>query len=87
MKNGICHKCQSPAIYAVKNGFQHHVSAMPQSDSMFGGVMSFFFMDYVCAECGYYEQYISEKDILKKIVELAADGKRNWMQVPVLERK
>ena len=73
MKTGTCPKCSSDAIYsgagvALKKG--------PfGSNSIPVGLTSIAALDnYVCAECGYVESYVSDP---KKLAEIA----RKWDKI------
>lgn len=79
MRSGKCPKCGANNIYCAENAFQRDVLQMPLG-GMTDGVASFSMMDYVCTDCGYAEQYIQNRDVLKKIPDLAAKGKR-WSKV------
>jgi len=81
MKNGICVKCASPTIYTSEMGFQQDTYLMPLG-GVFDGVMPIKRRNYVCAECGYYEEYLVEKEALEKIMEMAKHERRGWRQVP-----
>ena len=79
MKHGQCPKCGSRNIYCAENAFQQTMMQMPLGGAA-DGTASVAIMDYVCTECGFYEQYIQNRDVLRKIPELAAKGKR-WSKV------
>lgn len=82
MKNGICVKCGSAAVCTSEMGFQQDAYRMPLG-GIFDGVISVTRLDYVCTQCGYYEEYIVEREALDKIAEMAKAGKRDWRRVPV----
>ncbi|HRH46781.1 MAG TPA: hypothetical protein PKY82_34365 [Pyrinomonadaceae bacterium] len=83
MKKGICVKCGSSSICTAEMGFQQDNYTLKLGDSMFSETVFVKSHDYICTECGYYEQYIEDKGNLKKIAELAAGNIRGWSQVPV----
>ncbi len=59
MKSGKCPKCGSTSIYTQQNELQEtRVSGRLQVVD-----------DYVCATCGYFETYLTDKDTLRKITE------------------
>jgi hypothetical protein len=80
MKNGICVKWDSQTIYTSEMGFQQERYLM-RLGRMFDGAMPLTRRNYVCAECGFYEEYIVEKQALGKIAEMAKIGKRGWQHV------
>ena len=66
MKSGKCPKCNSNNVFKKKNGViseSKHIyvrgltTFTPRSDRI----------SYVCAVCGYYENYILDSDVLSKI--------------------
>jgi uncharacterized Zn finger protein len=59
MKSGICPKCGSEEVYKRKSGGYTTVMI-----TRFTGVITYY---YVCAECGYVESYIEERDKLETI--------------------
>lgn len=59
MKNGKCPKCGSTSVYTQQNELQEtRVSGRLQVVD-----------DYVCAACGCFETYLTDKDALRKIAE------------------
>ena len=66
MPNDRCPRCNSQAVYKMRNGiisgdkhvFVRGLSLLtPQTDRM----------TYLCADCGYYENHIIDKDILEGV--------------------
>jgi len=66
MENGKCNNCDSDQVYRSLNGiisgnklvFVRHLSRITsRSDKM----------TYICTNCGYYKNYIVDKEILQKI--------------------
>ncbi len=66
MLNGQCPRCRSRSVYRSRNGVisgDKHIFvrglgfSSPRSDRM----------TYVCTACGYYENYISDKAVCRKI--------------------
>lgn len=80
MKNGICLKCDSPTVYVSEMGFQQERYLMPLG-GMLDGVMPVTRRNYVCTNCGYFEEYLVERAALEKIAEMAKNEKRGWLQV------
>jgi len=74
MKNGICPKCGIAQVYSGANvsmkGGSYGSNSVPIT-----GFSSAPLDNYVCANCGYVESYISNTDKLKKI-------KDKWEAVP-----
>mgnify|MGYP000140308704 FL=1 len=66
MKNGKCPKCGSDAVYC---GDEIPLIAGPfGSTSIPVSLVSIASLDnYVCADCGYLERYLAEKDKLEEI--------------------
>ena len=83
MKNGICVRCDSPAVCTAEMGFQQDGYQLKLGDSMFSEVVYVKSRNYVCTECGYHEQYIVDTENLKRIAELASGNVRGWTRVPV----
>ena len=68
MKSGICPKCQSESVYSgadipLKKG-PFGSNTIPISITLLAAVDN-----YVCAQCGYVERYISEEAKLEAIVK------------------
>lgn len=75
MKNGICPKCGSATVHAKKEGLKYvsargvvyvYTSRMTMASSAIA---------YVCATCGYFENYIADP---RKLSDVA----QNWEKVP-----
>jgi DNA-directed RNA polymerase subunit RPC12/RpoP len=73
MSNKRCPRCDSQSFYKMRNGIisgDKHVFVRglglltPRTDRM----------TYLCADCGYYENYIIDKDILLGVT-------RKWEKV------
>lgn len=66
MRNGICPKCNAKAVYAtnnVDNDFRLPISG-------FLGMTELKLVNserYVCVNCGYFERYVSNREILNEI--------------------
>ncbi|MCY7345865.1 MAG: hypothetical protein LH614_06540, partial [Pyrinomonadaceae bacterium] len=74
-------KCDSFAVHTKEMGFQQDIYHLPRG-GVFDGVISVTRRNYVCTNCGYYEQYVVEPEALEKIAELAAAGGKGWVKVP-----
>ena len=61
MKSGTCIKCKSSSVY-------YKAYALDKVTLDGRGVE---YVNYVCADCGYYESYITDKNALSKIPKLA----------------
>ncbi|MFZ5880729.1 MAG: hypothetical protein ACOY0R_15285 [Chloroflexota bacterium] len=61
MRNGICPKCGSSEVYTKPNGLDGTRLNGRQTEHM----------DYVCANCGFYESYFTDAEALKKLKERA----------------
>jgi predicted nucleic-acid-binding Zn-ribbon protein len=81
MKKGICIKCGLSAVHVKVMGFQEESFFLPNGGWL-DGVIRVTSRDYVCANCGYHEQYIVEPEALAKIAELSAKGGYGWDKVP-----
>ena len=78
MKDGRCGSCNSDKVYAQENGFSHGkgfqvVTGFRQVYEMSKTAT----IDFVCVNCGYFQQYISDKSTLRSVSE-------KWEKVPVL---
>ena len=61
MKNGTCPKCNSSSVY-----FKAYAL-----DKVTLEGRSVEYVNYVCADCGYFETYIVDKNALSRIPKLA----------------
>ncbi len=66
MLNGQCPRCQSRSVYRCKNGI---ISGDKQ---IFVRGLGFFSsgsdkMTYLCTACGYYENYLADKAVCRKV--------------------
>jgi hypothetical protein len=68
MLDGQCPRCNSQTVFKRTNGIvsgDKHVFvrglgfSTPRTDRL----------TYLCTACGYYENYITDKDILEKVVQ------------------
>lgn len=57
MKNGICPKCNSANVYFKPDELREVRLHLKKVECV----------DYVCADCGYFETYITDKDALGRI--------------------
>lgn len=70
MKNGTCPKCNSSQVYS-----KPHALDKVTLDSK-----NVEYVNYVCAECGYFETYITDQVALKKI-PLRAEKIGDWKKI------
>ena len=67
MKNGKCPRCDSSEIYHKINGIISGNKKIYVRVSILSPETGK--VTYVCSSCGYYENYICDKNILSKIKE------------------
>ena len=68
MKNGICLKCGSKAIYSGIDVFMK--GGMSRSNSIPITTFTMARLDnYVCARCGFVESYVADRENLERIIE------------------
>ena len=74
MRNGKCPKCGSDTVYSKTDGLKYavakgvvfvHTSLMTIPSSA---------ISYICTTCGYFENYITDKNKLAQVAE-------NWKKV------
>ncbi len=66
MENGICKNCNSQNIYKSVNGIiSGDKQVYVRNLSIFSSGTNK--ITFVCTDCGYYENYLEDKEILKKI--------------------
>jgi predicted nucleic-acid-binding Zn-ribbon protein len=78
MRNGQCVKCQSKNIYVAVSGagFDEEILLQTQVDKM---IPTRQWITYLCADCGYFENYVTDK---AKIAEIVADpAKSGWRKL------
>lgn len=79
MKDGICTSCKSTKVFANQDGFTHskgfQVNAKNRSVWELQKTNT---IDFVCVNCGYFEQYISDKSTLSEIA-------LNWDKVKTID--
>lgn len=78
MLHGVCPRCNAQEVFCMTNGVMSgdkivHVRGLGWSTRQCDHVT------HVCTHCGYYEDYIADRDTLQAI---AANGKK-WQRVPV----
>ena len=71
MRSGQCPKCGSANIYTKQFGLEG-----PKVD----GKMVSASEDYICTDCGYFETYVKDKDMLNRIVQ-RAEKLGDWKKV------
>jgi hypothetical protein len=75
MREGKCPKCSSVTVYTRKGGVgDTHIHVDTSFLSLPVEIISF-----VCTTCGYFENYISDRDKL-------ADVAKKWERVPTTEK-
>lgn len=65
MKKGKCIKCSSSNVYRADRGIGGNDCILLKSLSWSSVTSSY--MTYICTDCGYYENYISNKGDLEKV--------------------
>ena len=77
MKTGVCPKCKSDEIFVWKasNGSFQYFNYLPIRN--WWGMGHLRIDTYVCANCGYIEQYLPDKESARKIADSweRADGR------------
>lgn len=67
MRNGICPKCNANAIYATNT---RDTNFMLPTSSLLGMATVAEVVNserYVCVNCGYFERYVSNREVLNTI--------------------
>ena len=72
MKNGKCPKCNSSNVFKYEKGVRFGEHGGGDSLTIFSGDVSHLtryvaYESYVCVDCGYFENYISDKAPLEEI--------------------
>ncbi len=75
MKSGVCPKCGSDEVYVNLSSSTVYSNIVPIS--FFSSTRHDF---YVCANCGYIENYIPDEKALRKIAQ-------KWQRVGDLKKK
>lgn len=70
MNSGTCPKCQSSNIFKKKNGINHHKGIHVYTSTM---TFPSSFVSHVCADCGYFENYIDDR---AKLADIASKWER-----------
>jgi len=73
MRNGKCLKCGSKTVFTQKNGVGGRNGL---AVSLGFSLDSTEVISFVCATCGYFENYFTDQ---KKLADVA----KNWPKVPV----
>jgi hypothetical protein len=70
MLNGRCPRCDSKTVYKILNGVTSAAgkNVYVRGAALFGSPATDR-MTMACTTCGYYENYLTDKAILKKIAE------------------
>ncbi len=75
LKSGSCPKCNSGEVYTTQ-GLQKRGERMILAVSS----MKYFFLDtYICTNCGYFEEYVDDKDL--KDQSMINKIKETWRKV------
>jgi len=73
MRNGFCSKCSSATVYSKAGGVG--ISDNGQIHVYTGRISKAVpYVSFVCTTCGYFENYIADRDKL-------ADVAKNWAKV------
>jgi hypothetical protein len=66
MKSGTCPKCQSSNVFRKKKGINYSRGVY-----VYTGAITRVspHVSYACADCGYFENYITDRDKLADIVD------------------
>jgi phosphopantothenoylcysteine synthetase/decarboxylase len=81
MKDGICSSCKSKEVYAQERGFEYpgNIRVVTTNRRFIDPFnYSTATIDFVCVNCGYFENYISDKNTLIEI-------SNTWQKVKVIE--
>ncbi len=76
MRTGICPKCKANAVYATNtrdNNFMLPTSSLLGMATVAQVVSS---ERYVCVNCGYFERYVSDRELLNAITSSSV-----WIKV------
>lgn len=79
MRNGVCAKCKVSAIYATSVSDPEFTLPTNEQDTFIGKAVSSERVAterYVCTNCGYFETYIADRQLLRKI-----ETSNVWMKV------
>ena len=76
MKNGQCPKCNSTNVFKSENGLSMggHTTTLQIFTGPFNSSLPAGCESYVCADCGYFENYIVTKDRLEEV-------RKQWKKV------
>lgn len=75
LKSGTCPRCGSNEVYTTKDKYR----ANYRSVVLVSALKAFRVDTYACIQCGYFEEYIMEKDLQnKKIIQKVKEG---WKKV------
>jgi len=69
MKNGKCIKCGATTVYTQPNGIAWENQAGVYVKGLAWLAKPHPVDTYVCTQCGYFENYLPDKNILQKITE------------------
>jgi hypothetical protein len=77
MLNGQCPRCGNSDVYFSDSGAgiqRDATSSLRTGGGMFDGTLPIKVRDYVCTDCGFWESFVNDRDILDKIGELGRSG-------------
>jgi Zn ribbon nucleic-acid-binding protein len=75
LKFGVCPQCKSNEVYTTKGKYR----ANYRSVVLVSALKAFHTDTYACIQCGYFEEYIMDKDLQnKKIIQKV---KKEWKKV------
>ncbi len=67
MKDGICPKCHSTNVFTKERGTWWGEGL--RLSTRFMDKVDLHYQTYICTECGYFENYVTDKDELAKVAE------------------
>lgn len=73
MKDGNCPRCDSGNVYSSKNGIGYVRGGIYVRTSTLTRLSET--MDYICTDCGYFEQYVDDPGKLSHVAT-------KWDKVP-----
>lgn len=72
MRDGQCSKCASERVYTSTNGIMMDTRLVLYIKQGKSWQPTKHWVTYLCVDCGYYENYLSDPDILTQIRDAAA---------------
>lgn len=77
MLNGQCPRCGGSNVFVADSGAgitREAMFSLRTGGGMFDGTLPIKLRDYVCTDCGFWESFVNDRDVLAKIAELAQAG-------------